>query len=86
MQVAADGVEFGGAGVVGGGEVFECPAVEVGVLVAAVLLNAAALLNGAVGAARSRSCHCTHFSGTARTCACSVPGAALSAWVKLAGM
>ena len=50
-QVAADGVEFGGAGEVGGGEVFECPAVEVGVLVAAVLLNAAALLNGAVGAA-----------------------------------
>ena len=56
-QVAADGVEFGCAGVVGGGEVFECPAVEVGVLVGAVLLNgavllaAAILLNSAVGAA-----------------------------------
>ena len=44
-QVAADGVEFGGAGVVGGGEVFECPAVEVGALVVA------ALLDSAVGAA-----------------------------------
>ena len=44
-HVAADGVEFGCAGVVGGGEVFECPTVEVGVLVVAVLLD------GAVGAA-----------------------------------
>ncbi len=44
-HVAADGVEFGCAGVVGGGEVFECPAVEVGVLVVA------ALLDSAVGAA-----------------------------------
>ena len=50
-QVAADGIEFGSAGEVGGDEVFECPAVEVGVLDAAVLLDAAALLNGAVGAA-----------------------------------
>ena len=50
-QVAADGVEFGCAGVVGGGEVFECPAVEVGALDAAVLLIGAALLDGAVGAA-----------------------------------
>jgi len=48
-QVAADGVEFGGAGEVGWGEVFECPAVEVGVLDAAVLLNGAALLDRAVG-------------------------------------
>ena len=50
-HVAADGVEFGGAGEVGGGEVFECPAVEVGVLTVAVLLNATALLNSAVSAA-----------------------------------
>lgn len=50
-HVAADGVEFGGAGVVGGGEVFECPVVEVGVLDAAVLLNGAALLDSTVGAA-----------------------------------
>ena len=50
-HVTADGVEFGCAGVVSGGEIFECPAVEVGVLDAAVLLNDAALLNGAVGAA-----------------------------------
>ena len=50
-HLAADGVEFGGAGEVGGGEVFECPAVEVGVLTVAVLLNAAALLNSAVSAA-----------------------------------
>ena len=40
-QVAADGVEFGCAGEVGGGEVFECPAVGVGLLVVAVLLNRA---------------------------------------------
>ena len=56
-HLAADGVEFGCAGEVGGGKVFECPAVEVIVLDAAVLLNGAvlltgaALLNGAVGAA-----------------------------------
>ena len=49
--VATDGVEFGCAGVVGGGEVFECPAVEVGMLVVAALLNGAALLDSAVGAA-----------------------------------
>lgn len=84
-QVAADGVEFGCTGVVGGGEVFECPAVEVGALDAAVLLIGAALLDGAVGAADPvLPLHA--FSGTARTCACSVPGAELSAWVKLAGM
>ena len=50
-HVAADGVEFGGAGEVGGGEVFECPAVEVIVLDAAVLLTDAGLLNRAVSAA-----------------------------------
>ena len=50
-QVAADGVEFGCAGVVGGGEVFECLAVVVGVLVVAALLNGVALLDSAVGAA-----------------------------------
>ena len=44
-HLAADGVEFGGAGEVGGCEVFECPAVEV------IVLDAAVLLNGAVGAA-----------------------------------
>ena len=50
-DVAADGVEFGCTGVVGGGEVFECPAVEVGMLVVAALLNGAALLDSAMGAA-----------------------------------
>ena len=83
-QVAADGIEFGSAGEVGGDEVFECPAVEVGVLDAAVLLDAAALLNGAVGAADPVLPLHAFFGHGAYV---RLFGACCGAeWVKLAGM